>query len=149
VLLAVDQHRRRRVVRQQQLAHELAVLVVAGRHGPPPPPPAHDGAAVARTGRELDRGAPRRPDAPVDAPALDGRLEQPVLVADALRLAQHQVAARVEREVEQQHQLVLLRGLEVDQQVAAADQVQDARTAGPTAGSAARGRPSRATPCVR
>ena len=73
--------------------------------------------------RELQVGRPTRADAPVNAPFLGDRLEQVDLPANRLRRAQEQVASLVESEVQEGDDLLLHLRFEVDQQVAATDQV--------------------------
>ena len=74
--------------------------------------------------RELQVGRPTRANAPVNAPFLGDRLEQVGLPANRLRRAQEQVASLFESEVQEGDDLLLHLRLEVDQQVAATDQIQ-------------------------
>ena len=73
--------------------------------------------------RELQVVRPSRADAPVNAPFLGDRLEQVGLPANRLRRAQEQVASLFESEVQEGDDLLLHLRFEVDQEVAATDQV--------------------------
>ena len=82
-------------------------------------------APVARADdREVDDVVAGRPEPPEDPPLLGDRAEQLVLAADRLGRAEEQVPALAQREVEQADEALLDLGLEIDQQVAAADQVE-------------------------
>ena len=73
--------------------------------------------------RELQVGRPSRANAPVNPPFLGDRLEQVGLPANRLRRAQEQVASLFESEVQEGDDLLLHLRFEVDQEVAATDQV--------------------------
>ena len=63
-------------------------------------------------------------DLPIDPLRLGDRLEPVVETAHRLRVAEHQNAAFAEREVEQQKNLLLRLGAQIDQEVTAGDQVK-------------------------
>jgi hypothetical protein len=76
---------------------------------------AHDG--------EVDDVVPRRADPAEDPPGLVDRLEQPLRVGDALDIAEEQEAVLLQREVEEADKLPLQLRLQVDQHVAADNEV--------------------------
>ena len=84
----------------------------------------------ARGRAALDRESPLRRRrgaivaAPVEPRLRHQRREQRLRTADRLRAAQQQHAARAQAVVEQRHQAPLQRGVEVDQQVAAGQDVE-------------------------
>ncbi len=80
--------------------------------------------STAGVDRDLDQAAPRRAGPPVHAPPRRDQLEQIRLAAHRLRRPEHQETIRIQREVEQRDDLLLDFGLEINQQVAATDQVQ-------------------------
>ena len=76
-----------------------------------------------RPGGEIDRARPRRAEPAVDAPAFRHGFEQMITAADGFGIAEEQVAALAKREMGEREDAVLRLGLEVDEEVAAADQV--------------------------
>ena len=97
--------------------------------------------------REVHQIVARRPEPPKDPPLPGDGLEEILAPGDRLGRAEEQVSAFAQREVEQTQHPLLEVGLEVDQEVAAADQVQPrerrvlisdgmAAAGGPSAGAA-------------
>jgi hypothetical protein len=74
--------------------------------------------------RKLDTRAPQCGLAPIDPPFLRNRLEQVDVRADALRRSKDQATAFVQGEMQELNQFVLHVRLEIDQQIAAAHQVE-------------------------
>ena len=124
--MLVDQHRRGGELGQQQLRHRARQAFVVGdawhwhegfRHG---------GGVRGRVADWKGLGVrhPGPGDPTVDARPLINGIKQGGLTADGLGAPQHQHPAGPQGIVEHRHQPVLQRGAEVDQQVAAAQQVQ-------------------------
>ena len=74
--------------------------------------------------RKVDDVVPGRPDPAVDPPTLRHRLEQLFLSRDRFGRAEKQVAVRLKCEMKQRQHPLLHRRLEIDQEVAADDEVE-------------------------
>ena len=77
-----------------------------------------------RADRKIDFAGPAVADLPIDPLRLGDRLEPVVEAAHRLGAAEHQNAALAEREMEQQKDLLLRFGAQIDQEVTARDQVE-------------------------
>ncbi len=80
--------------------------------------------ASRRADRKIDFVGPAAADLPIDPLRLGDRLEPVVETAHRLGAAEQQNAALAEREMEQQKNLFLRLGAQIDQQIAAGDQVE-------------------------
>ena len=123
VEVAIDQDARRREALQQR-ALERVAGAARGSRGERRPVASVRLAARRADQREIHDVVARRPEPAVDPPFLRYWLEQVLLPGDALGGAEKQVPALAQREVEQGEHLLLDLRLEVDQQVAAADQIE-------------------------
>src|SRR5919106_4768295 len=74
--------------------------------------------------RELHNIMARRPEPAVNPPFLGYRMEQALVPGDALRGTEKQVPVLAQGKMEQSEHLLLHIRFEVDQQVAAADQIE-------------------------
>src|SRR5262249_53587928 len=116
---------RRRVLLEHQALEGSIDQLLLGRRGHSWVRP-RGGSATRRAAREgeLEDGADRRFDTPEDAKALVHHLEELGMFREALRGAEEEVAARPEGIVEHRNELLLQLRIQVDEQVAAGDQMK-------------------------
>ena len=121
--VGVDHHARRRIALEDGAAH-LALEHLLGRRSVAVARPAARQAGGRVIDRERHRRRSRAVLLAVDAQLLVDQREQVALRADGLGLAEHQEAVRLERVVEHREQLPLQLRVQVDEDVAAEDQVE-------------------------
>ena len=122
-VFAVDQDGGRRVLAQDQTLHQFLEAVGGGlrRFG------IRDARAATlfrRHARDLYQIAPDGTEPPEHAPLLRHGLEQVHFATDRFGRSQQQVSVFGQREMKEPDDLGLYLGLQIDQQVAAGDQVQ-------------------------
>ena len=122
-VLAVDQDRSGRISLEQQPVREVANTDAVRRRRARPTRPKRL-CAPSRADRKIDFPGPAVADLPIDSLRLGDWLEPAVEAAHRLGTAEHQNAALAEREMEQQKNLLLRLGAQIDQQVTAGDQVE-------------------------
>src|SRR5206468_2938371 len=120
---SVDQQRGRGVLLEQRLLGDLGQ---SGRSIGSPfrrRPELRATLFVGHNGK-INARVPRLADPPMNLPLLGDRLEEVLVKANALGRPQKQVASGLEAEVKQRNDLFLHVGLEVNEQIAATDQIQ-------------------------
>ncbi len=123
LVLAVDQHRRRRIGLHHQPPAKLGESGLArGRLALPRA--RGDSHAVTAAHGKAEFSRPAATDVPIEPLRLGDHLEAAVGVADRLRAAKKQNAALAQREMEKRDDLRLRLGAQIDQKIAARNQVE-------------------------
>ncbi len=123
VVFAVDQDGGRGILVQQEVLGQLGEIGL-GRQSRLGDEPDSRTRFRPRQDREIHLLRVHHADAPENPPFLRYRLEQVHLPADRLRSSQQQIAAVVESEVQQGNDFSLKFRLQVDEQIAATDQIE-------------------------
>ena len=122
--MVIDQHGCGRIALQQgalERVHDVAPSLMRPRLVAPA---GLDREVGGRNQRKIDEVVARRPEPAVDPPPFRHRVEQILVAGDAFRGTEKQMSVLAQREMEQGQQLALHLRFQVDQHVAAADQIE-------------------------